>query len=69
MTYKKICGIEEGAKLLDSDKNAKLITTFQCLSREKSMGFSCEINRIAREDVALQCFEEGARGKSGGFLV
>ena len=28
-----------------------------------------DINRIAREDVALQCFEEGARGKSGGFLV
>ncbi len=52
---------EEGAKLLDSDKNAKPIATFQWLSRGKSRGFSCDINRIAREDVALQCFEEGAK--------
>ncbi len=30
---------EEGAKLLNSDKNSKLITTFQWLSREKTGGF------------------------------
>ena len=30
---------------------------------------SCGIHKIARKDATLPHFEEGARGKSGGFLV
>jgi len=29
----------------------------------------CSIPKRLREDATLQCFEEGARGKSRGFLV